>query len=360
MKSKSQGNVILFPHLIERFLDMAMEARENGEFQKAREYLEHVLQFEKQHAPAMLGLIVTYYDLKMFREASDLAEYMLLHGLGEYSEVLQLYVVSLIQLEEYARVCEILAAVLSEDQLTPAKHKELEEIYSTCTLLLEAMEQEQEEPIIRAKVEERMQSDENFIKKLIEDLDEGDFDRQLQVIEQLKYAKDPLVTGALRNYCIIPHVDPVLKTFALRALKFLDVKDQLLVYKFDQLLEVSLDDIPADEDGLCPEQRKVIELVSKHTYHEDPIFVSFVMQMWVEYLFSAFPLIPSLKHPASWSAALHFVVAQLLAQKPSLNDVAKKYGTTVTTLNKRLNEFNRVLPLKKRLMDNQQLPDKTD
>lgn len=342
---------------------MALEARENGSYHKAKEYLEEVLKLDEHYAPALLGLIVVSHDLGLFQEASDVSEYMLVHNIGDYGEVLSLYVVSLIQLEEYSRVCEILANLIDKKKLSPTKVEEFEDILRTCSLLMDAREEEKEdqaEPILRSTVEERLVTDKNYVQKLINELDEGEFDQQLQAIEQLKYVKDETVIKSLRNYCILLHVDPVLKTFALRALKFLDVKEKVLVYKFDRLIEVSLDEIPADEDGLQEDQRKVIELLAQQTYHEDPIFVSFAMQLWIEYLFASFPIIPPLHHTASWSAALHIAVAEMLEQEQSQAQISRKYGTTIKTMNKQLKCLKQFLSPKINAWKSQHLPKDRD
>jgi tetratricopeptide (TPR) repeat protein len=360
MDKESRGNIFPFPNLMERHMGMALEARDREDFLKAKEHLEQVLKIDSKHEPALLTLMVTYCDLGMYRSSTDLAEFMLAEELGDFSEVLQFYIISLIQLEEYRRACEILSTALSEHLLPPHKRKDFEEVFRTCSLLLENNGDDPEGSMLQAKVEEKLESDTNFMKKLITELDDGDFDRQLQAIEQLKYVNDLQVIRALRNYVIVPHADPVLKTMALRALKQLGEKGKILVYKFDQLFETSLEEVPGDQEGLKDEQRKVIELLARQSYHDDPVFVSFAMQIWIEYLFAAFPFIPPLQDTESWAAALHVAVANVLEQNISNTDIALKYGTTVQTMNKRLQSLQQVLNVLGRGTQSQYLPQEKD
>ena len=69
---------------------------------------------------------------------------------------------------------------------------------------------------------------------LINHLDKGNFEDQLNAIEQLKHIHTNLTVESLKNYLMLDGPDPILKTFALRALKEMGVRGEISIHKFGE------------------------------------------------------------------------------------------------------------------------------
>lgn len=350
MTKKKRGNIIPFPHLLERHLELALDAREKEDFETARTHLEQALKIKPEDVSAMFGLVVTYHDLKMYHEAEQLAEQMLAHGLGDYTDVLRLYVISLIQMEKYGLVCEILNFFLQDKERSSSIYSEFQDILQTCELLMESrQDQGAEEPLMFRIVEEKLNADPQYVDKLIVDLLQGDFDRQLQSIEHMKYIQQPKAVEALKEFLIQPEADAVLKTFAISALKAAGVKGHVKVYKFGKQKDLLMSHVPDLSLGLQEPERSVADLIAKKTYHEDPIFSSFALQLWVEFFYASYPFLPKIKRVEGWAAALHYATNRMLGRETTKTGIAELYDVSSSTLAQCYKTLNDTLNLDKRM-----------
>lgn len=362
MTKKKKGNIVPFPHLLERHLELALEAREKEDFETARNHLEQALKFKPDDVSAMFGLVVTYHDLRMFHEAEHLAEQMLTHGLGEYTDVLRLYVISLIQMEKYELVCEILTHFLQDKKQSFSVYSEFQDILQTCELLMESrQEQVTEDPLMVRMVEEKLDADPHYVDRLIVDLLEGDFDRQLQAIEQMKYIQHQKTINALIGFLVQPEADAVLQTFAISALKGLGVNETVKIHKRGKQMDLALSHVPDLVLGLGEPERSVADLIAKKTYHEDPIFSSFALQLWLEFFYASYPFLPTIKRIEGWAAALHYATNRMLGRKTTKIGIAELYDIPSSTLAQCYKILNDTLNLDKRMeLDIHNSPDEGD
>ncbi|MBP1930376.1 tetratricopeptide repeat protein [Ammoniphilus resinae] len=343
MKIVKKGNVLFFPNLAQRHLELAYEARDRGRYQEAQNHFQKVLQLDPDHYPAMIGLNMAYYEQGMYREAVELAEQLLVSGIGEISEVLHFFIASSLQLEEYEKICEVLTSVLKNIPLPPEKVMEFEEILETCLVMRENHpEIGEENDLLRNTVEEKLEEDPTYVERLLDQLNDPEFDQQLQAIEQLQYVEKEVVVQGFKVFLKNPDYDPILKTFALKALKRFNLTEKVEVVKFDQKFLLDVSDIQALEDESA-DQNNVLNCLYETSYHEDPVLVSFAEQLWKDYLYASFPIQPIIKKPNSWAAALHLAAGELLSQSFSKRQIAELYKITPMTLNKKYSQLNEIL-----------------
>lgn len=350
MTEKHNDNKIIpFPGVVERLLDKAFFARENNNQLEALNYLKLVVEHDPDNVSGLYGLAVTYYDLEDYERAKEVARFMFEKEIGDYAEVLRLYVASLIQLEDYDIVSTLLNTVFAEKRIPSPLLEEFEEIRKTCEfLILNEQMEVNEESLRRSSVLKKMEENPRYSKKLCEQLEKGNFEEQLSAIEQLKYIDQPDVIHTLKEYLIKPHPEPILKSFAMRALKEMGIGGTVRIHKFDRLLETRLDEVPLNNDDLPEQEKKVIDIIVDHIHESDPSFLSFALQVWMEYLFSVLPLHPDIRKPETWAAALHYTTSKMLNKSVSQQDVAEIYGVSAATVSSKCKEFANVLRLSQR------------
>lgn len=351
MTKNSTGNIILLPHLFERYVELALEARKSGDYQTAKEHLEQALFIRPDDDQAMVPLLLTYHDLGLHQEAQLLAGEMLQKGYGEFVDIFRLYLISLIQLERYEEACETVSLILEEQTFSPPVTQEFQQILETCKMLVESTPEgwDEERLMLSQAVQDKLECNPEYLTKLIQELTMADFDRQLQVIEQLKYIDSPQSIGALKGFLIDKEADPVLKTFVLGALKELGVPGEVEVYKGGKKLAISIDLVPHLEEGLCEPERSVADLVTQKTYHRDPMFSSFALQIWVEFFYAAYPFHPPIKKTEAWAAALHLTTERTLGQNPSVEEIAELYHVSSSSMVECLQAMDSILNLQERL-----------
>jgi len=353
MTKKSTGNVILLPHLFERHVDLAIEARQAGDFQLAKEHMEQALFIRPDDVQAMVYLLMTYHDLGLHQASHSLAGEMLKKGYGEFIDIFRYYIIALIQLERYEEVYDTLSLVLEEQNFAPPVYQEFQEIRKSCEILLESTSEgwEEERLIMSQVVQNNLDGNPEYLTKLIRELSIADFERQLQVIEQLKYIDSPQCIQALKDFLLNREADPVLKTFVLGALKELDVPGEVEVYKWGRNTVIPIQLVPNLEEGLSEPERSVVNLVEQKTYHRDPMFVSFALQMWIEFYYAAYPFQPSIINIGDWAAALHIATEQTLGQKTPVEEVAELYHVSSPSIMQCYQFMDSILNLSERCVE---------
>ncbi|RKD23857.1 hypothetical protein BEP19_05350 [Ammoniphilus oxalaticus] len=334
MTNKSTDNVISLPNLFDRHVILALKAKNSQDYERAREHLEQALALEPERAEIALELLMIYHDLELHRDTVALAERMLQQEQGELTDVLRMYVISLIHLEKYERVCEVLSRLFAEQALSPTAYQDFFEIYLSCETLLEQTtdDNQPERSLVGQQVHDRLEADADYVVKLMRGLASGDFDRQLQAIEQLKYVERPESIEALKHLLTNRAADPILKTFALNALKALGESGDVHVYKWGGFRKTKVADTPDFEQGLGESAQSVIDIVTNTTYDNDPMFSSFALQLWIEFLLAAYPLYTKFDRVGTWAGALHLATDHALNNQSSISEVAEQYEAPVDKL----------------------------
>ncbi|WP_047150588.1 tetratricopeptide repeat protein [Aneurinibacillus tyrosinisolvens] len=350
MPDKRGDNVILFPSVAERNLKKAREAREQFEYDEALQHLSAILRIEPNHPAALLMMAETLYEAKRYEEAEEAAKRMWEERIGNTSQVLRLYLSCLLQTEDFTRVNQVIEEVLEGEELHDII-QELTEIKKACEMLeFPEEEQDKEVPVSRLSVLRKVEEDPGYAARLYEKLDNGTFDEQLSSIEQMKYIHTPETVAVLREYIMLVYPDPILKTFAIRALKELGESGPVLIHKFGQIFETNIEEIPFQDKEIPEGERKVVEIITGIAYQQDTSFLPFAFQLWMEYLFSIYPLHPEVQNPSGWAAALHYAASKLLHIKQSKQEIAELYQVGLSSLNQNYRNLNEVLEIESRLL----------
>lgn len=346
MTNKKQGSIILFPRLFERHLDLAMEARDQGNLQKAREHLEQAIKIEQDDPSVTFGLMVTYFELGMFEESQQLAERMLQSLTGEMHEVMHMYLISLVQQEKYDQVCAFLKPILEDPGLTDAFRTEFTEIFHSCELLIEPefLQTGKKDPLLRQVVQEKLQADPSYLSLLLHNLQTGDIEKQCQAIQQLKYTYQPEAIEAIQQLISETEADLAIKTSGLYALKELGWSERVEVCKFGKTWTVELEQLP-DESFFASGEHKTVLLLDEKIGYKDPSFISFAAQLWGAFLYACYPQTPSSKKEEVWPACLHFATRVVLGQPAAKQQIANMYGLSAATLSKNYKVLKHVLKL---------------
>ncbi len=345
-KHQSSNNIVLFPHLEEKLLKQANEARERKDFEQVVQSFVQILRTNPEHVTALYGLAVTYYEMGQFPRTLEIVEHMLTQKIGNPLQVSRLHILTLMQLERFYEAYDQLELMLHSDKLSDGERDELRQLKETCLMLAEEQESvETEEDLVRMKVLQDAENNPHLIQDLSEQLKQGTYEEQLLSIERLKFLNVSEVSEVFKEYLVLPKSHPILKTFALRALKEMGERGTVAVYKFDQLVEIYVEDVPLDEKDIPVDQQQVIRMVSERTMDHDPTFHAFAYQIWMEYLLTVYPLVPGIEKKEVWAAALDYVTHQVMNRSTSSKEIARAYSVYVHEMIGVYEEMNKVLQL---------------
>ena len=116
-------NIILFPGLKDRLVQMGMESMETNNFEKAADFFLEAKAIDSADPQVGMALVVALYESAQYKEAKRYASELLSEGIGDYYDVMDLYLLILIQLNQHEQVINTLE-VLFEERHVPLKKSE--------------------------------------------------------------------------------------------------------------------------------------------------------------------------------------------------------------------------------------------
>ncbi|MFT9849820.1 tetratricopeptide repeat protein [Aneurinibacillus sp. REN35] len=351
MPQHDNEKVVLFPGLVEKRLREARAAAEESEYDQALEHVQELLRITPDDPEALLTAADILIQANRFEEAMPLVARLWEERTGDTAEIFRAYLGLLLKLEDFNRIEELLTQAVEIKELMPFM-QEIEAIRETFQMVETQKEQWKEDELFsRQSTLKKAEADPTYITRLYEKLEGGTFEEQLGAIEQLKYIPSPETISVIKEYLMLVYPEPMLKTFALRALKQMGEVGPVYLYKFDQKFETLIEDTPMHDEDMPEGERAVLEHLSHIAYKQDASFISFAFQLWMEYLFSIYPLHPEVDKPGEWAAALHYSVAKLLRMEESGRQVAKLYHIPFPVIEKNFEMLTQVLQLESRSTD---------
>ncbi|CAM3821605.1 tetratricopeptide repeat protein [Alkalicoccus chagannorensis] len=289
-RKEDQDNIVHFPGLTHRLADKGMRALKEKEPEQAVTYFEQIISIEPEHAQARYGIVLAHVELENLEEAKKHCRSMLEEGIGDYYEVMQVYISILVQLGDYEEVTTMLEGVMEEDRLPADKAEHFYE------LLHFAREMTTTHP------GQKMTS--AFPPKELEErLEQGRPPQQLGAMQQLKQYDQKEVKKVYRSFLKDNEQHPVLKSYMLEILRELECFEQFEVCKFQECWPVTVSenmDLGHKEFGY-----EVLELLKKDFTYSDPSLQQLIEDVWWHFLFALYPKEPKPLKPDVWAEALY-------------------------------------------------------
>ncbi|MCF2716824.1 tetratricopeptide repeat protein [Paenibacillus sp. UKAQ_18] len=185
----------------------------------------------------------------------------------------------------------------------------------------------------------------------------GDRATQLQVIQALSLIGDDEVRQALESFVEDPDQEDELKRRALQVLQELaeqgeqkmypetEHSDQLEVENDPHTIEGGVSASPVDPQWQAVLD-KVLTVMSKPS---DPAMQHDLRSLWLEYLDRLAPEVPMVQHTEGWAAALEYLAAKMHHHSVTYQEVADRYGISVSTVSRYARQIDSVCGIKQKL-----------
>ncbi|EHS59795.1 tetratricopeptide repeat protein [Paenibacillus sp. Aloe-11] len=187
----------------------------------------------------------------------------------------------------------------------------------------------------------------------------GDRATQLQVIQALSLIGDDEVRQALESFVEDPDQEDELKQRALHVLQELTDQEhgvQEMAPQAEQMerLEAERDCHPIEGDvsasPVDPQWQavldKVLTVMSKPS---DPAMQHDLRSLWLEYSDRLAPEVPMVQHTEGWAAALEYLTAKMHHHPVTYQEVADRYGISVSTVSRYARQIDSVCGIKQKL-----------
>jgi tetratricopeptide (TPR) repeat protein len=133
--------IVYFPRLKERLLEKGVQALEEGKYGESTELLSQAYQLEPHNPDVSTALVLSLYENKNYFEAKDICKEMLLEGIGDYFEVIDMYLMILIQLNEHQEVVHTIHALFDEKEVPFEKEEHFEKLLSFSEKVIKGKEE---------------------------------------------------------------------------------------------------------------------------------------------------------------------------------------------------------------------------
>jgi hypothetical protein len=314
--SDEKGNLVPFPNLKQRLLDKGMEALQQKKYEEALDLLQQTLDIDSELDEVHLAVVVCLFELGHLDEAKGRCQTMLKQDIGDYYEVLQIYLTILVQLGQYEEVEITIEAVLQEGKFPS---QTVENFYRLLDFSRKMTASEgNENPLFNVSVD-----------LLLEDIP---ITEQWNIIQALRNESHGISFAyhAIDEYLLNETKHPMLKTAILHMYMEKEISRDLEVEKFGRQMELNSDQL--QEIATHPFTIEVLQILDDTLGNENPSLFEVVKEMWHRHLYVIYPFIPQPEDAAIWAAGLHKIGYDLHGIEVDPMEIANLYQVSIRDL----------------------------
>ncbi|MGE8206059.1 tetratricopeptide repeat protein [Heyndrickxia sp. NPDC080065] len=319
MKKKDKGskdqNIVLFPGLKDRLLEFGLKHLDNHQYDEAVNLLRQAYEIDPENEEIGMGFLLALYESSNYEEAKDVCKELLHKGIGSYFEIIDVYLMILIQLSNHNEVVHTIKALLDENEVPMEKVDHYEKLLQFSQ---------------NRVITDKQPIDTHLNKKMEPLFLNGDMKESIFKIAGLANQNIFPHLTELTNYLENESAHPFLQTMVLNLLREHGIDKNIVVKKFhyeETLIPVNLNAVFE-----TPFYLVLIDYMKEKIENENPTLFNQIKEMADRHLFLLYPyeLIPNKKN--LWTAAYHSFGHELYGESMDLNRKAKDYEVDVSSL----------------------------
>lgn len=307
---KKKDNVIFFPGTEKRLTDKGLESLKNKKFSEAIRLLEEAKELDSENENVLIGLVLAYYEAGSYQKAKALAKELLLKGIGDYFQLVDLYLTVLIQLHEYQEIIATIEVLLDEREVPPERHDHFLTLLQFSRKMAENHQPANE-----------IESEDENMKLNLQSL--STLNEQMLLVSRLAEKNIRPYVPEIEEYLRIEAGHPFLKTILLTLLKEQEINQELVLNKLN--MERKVNPVLLPEVRLQPKMLAIKELLEARLESSDPILLENINGMVERTFFISYPFSMEPENPGAWAAGFHFLGQEYLGLMPKMDQLAKDY-----------------------------------
>lgn len=313
-RDSKKDNVILFPGLEKRLLEKGLDYLKQKKYRDAIQYLEQALEHDQENSDIHVGLILANYEAGYVKQAKQIAAEMLRSGLGDYMQVIDLYLMILVQLNEYAEIVSTIEALIEEKEIPADKQEHF-------TRMLEFGRRMLEDGADMAETAEV--ESEGMTLGLFALQDPKD-----QVMIAARLAKENIrpYIKEIKEYVASEQGHPFQKTMLINILREQEFAEEIDVRKFGWEKSFIPGKIQDMKDYIA--NNDVIEILAGELENEDPVLYENILSLIERHFFLIYPFDLPQGAGEAWAAAYHFIANEYYGFDESLESFAELYTSS--------------------------------
>jgi tetratricopeptide (TPR) repeat protein len=328
--NKQNDNVIPIPNLSERLINKGLERLSEKDFRQAAELFTQAREIEPDHADLNVGLVVSLVELGFYKEARDLCNDLLKKGIGDYFQVVNIYLMVLLQLNEHEEMTSVIEALLDDNLVPPDKVEHFEKMLQFSKRVHE--EKKDQKVLKEDKIEKQIKWSDLFENK-------DDTEMLLAITKLAEINIRPFIPK-IKEFFLDEQKHPFLKTILLNILKEQEYDKELDIRKFSRTISI----IPTELKDVTESSFLVQtgDLVEQHLSQDNPTLNDMVQSLIERHHFVFYPLDPSDGNFAEWAAAYQALAQEYQGMDPDLEGLSAQYGVMENDIDKTISYLKEI------------------
>lgn len=287
-----KDNLVKFPHVDNLVVSKAVDLLQSKQYDEAIALLEESFQLHKRNEIIALTLLIAYSEAGQLINAKKQAQYLLANKIGDLFRVIDIYISTLLKLEDYEEIIELVESILESQNLSEQNRRNLVHILHESKQLLSGA-------ITHLEYDEK---DEGLVVEEVLSSDDNE-DVQLQLMRQLSELNIRPHLTVISNFLKRETASPFIKTILIHQLIEQEVDQTFEVVKFDQEITISPLDLRIVHEGEFFTSIKGI--LQDNIEQDDPTLFDNVLTILEHCAFLTYPFIFITDNYNVWAATLH-------------------------------------------------------
>ncbi|MDR7001451.1 tetratricopeptide repeat protein [Neobacillus niacini] len=314
---KRKENVIFFPGLEQRLTEKGLESLQLKKYEDAIGLLEEAKELDPENSDVLMGLVLAYFEAGAFRKAKKLASELLLKGIGDYFQMVDLYLTILIQLHEYQEIVSTIEALMDEKEIPPDKHDH----FLTILQFSRRMAEQNQADVENVDPEENGPMNKSLNLFSLQNTTE-----QMLLLSKLAERNIRPYIEEIKDYLIAETGQSFFKTTLLTLLKEQEYDKEMEIQKFHQVIKIIPTHLP--EVHTQPKMKKIIEHLEDRLENNNPVLLADIRGMVERIFFISYPFELEPENPGAWAAAFHILAEEYMGNDAEIIDRAEDYGVS--------------------------------
>ncbi|WNS74495.1 tetratricopeptide repeat protein [Bacillus sp. DTU_2020_1000418_1_SI_GHA_SEK_038] len=315
-RKKLNDKVLLFPGLEKRLLEKGLESLQQKRFREAVDFLEEAMTLEQENSDIHIGLVLAYFESGQLTKAKELANTMLQKGIGDYIQIIDLYLMILVQLHQYDEIVKTIEILIEEKEIPEDKIEHFTRMLQFSKRMAESS------PNIHT---DDPTGDEPLDMK-IDLFSIEDQHGQIQMASMLTNRNLKPYINEIKAYLESSEGQPFFKTMLLNVLIEHEYDKDVIVQKLGERIIVKPSNLQGAQHN--SQMDKLLNIVAKQLEHEDPILFEHIKSLIERHLFILYPFQLKPFSEDVWGAAYHHLAAEYQGLNYSIKETALRYNVT--------------------------------
>lgn len=275
-----KGNVFIFPGTAQALIQKGRAALEKKDYDEAASFLSEALKYPlAEEGDVKTALLLALYESGRYERALELCSDMLHKGLGDYYDVLDIYVLILMQQKQYNTIFSTLSALMEEKQLPENKRDYFGRLLELSQKMMDSPE---------TKWEMLFTGEESLREQTLK-------------LMELAHVNIHPYYNELKAMLEKEDAHPFLQTLVLNVLKEHGIEKMVTVKKLCFVGTV----IPAQLVDAFEKDyfKQVVSFLEEELADKDPVQLEQAKEMVKRHFFLLYPFEPEEISPAGWAKA---------------------------------------------------------